>query len=348
MSIADIKRFFSQHDEDESLVLATVYETDGSTYSKAGERMLINAAGDFQGMLSGGCLEGDLAERAREVASSGASQTVTYDMRGEDDVLWGLGVGCEGMMRVFLQPLSGADDFAPFPAILSALGGDQPSAIATVIRSAAEDVQPGATLLSGGGDHNVRDMPPSLRAQLEPLLAAAVAKREAGVRSVREGKQAVDVLFSLLEPPPRVLILGGGLDAEPVLALCASLGWRVTIQDHREAYLQKGDFSQAEDVCCHPPAAIGQALALERFDAAVVMSHHLLTDREYLAQLAAHSLRYVGLLGPPKRRQRLVADLGEQVPKNLRGPAGIDIGGRGPHSIALSIVAEMHRALMRD
>ena len=89
----------------EPLVLATVYETAGSTYSKAGHRILLAANGDYRGLVSGGCLEGDLAERARGVVQSGQAAAVTYDLRDSADELWGLGVGCNGLLRVFLQPL---------------------------------------------------------------------------------------------------------------------------------------------------------------------------------------------------------------------------------------------------
>ena len=105
------------------LVLASVYETEGSTYSKAGEQMLITHDGNFQGMLSGGCLEGDLAARAKDVAVSGDPQLVTYDLRADDDELWGLGVGCDGMIRVFLQRLDKENNYEPFSSMRSAYEG---------------------------------------------------------------------------------------------------------------------------------------------------------------------------------------------------------------------------------
>jgi xanthine/CO dehydrogenase XdhC/CoxF family maturation factor len=80
------------------------------------------------------------------------------------------------------------------------------------------------------------------------------------------------------------------------------------------------------------------------------MSHHLDSDRQYLSQLANSHIPYIGLLGPINRRRRLLEELGELAVKlehRLHGPAGIDIGGRGPASIALSIVSEIHQELMR-
>ena len=96
----------------ESLALITVLETEGSTYSKAGSQMLVDERGDFQGMLSGGCLEGDLAERSQQVMANDAPEVITYDLRSDDDV-FGLGVGCEGALRIHIQPLSAAGQFVP-------------------------------------------------------------------------------------------------------------------------------------------------------------------------------------------------------------------------------------------
>ena len=106
MSNTDLVNFFAQRVADgRPLVLASVYETAGSTYSKIGARMLIGGDAIFQGMLSGGCLEGDLAERAARVIENDRPEQVTYDLGLNDEELWGLGVGCDGLMRIFLQPL---------------------------------------------------------------------------------------------------------------------------------------------------------------------------------------------------------------------------------------------------
>ena len=119
----------------EPLVLATVYETAGSTYSKAGQRILLAANGEYRGLVSGGCLEGDLAERARGVIAAARAAAVTYDLRDSADDLWGLGVGCNGLLRVFLQPLLPASDYQPFGAIAERLAGTQRAGVATIIES---------------------------------------------------------------------------------------------------------------------------------------------------------------------------------------------------------------------
>ena len=336
--------------EERALVLASVYATEGSTYSKAGAHMLITADGKFHGMLSGGCLEGDLAERARIVIESGQPQSVTYDLRQNDEELWGLGVGCDGLMRIFLQPLNAADGYEPFATMAKALQGDTVQAAATVIESDIDTLPPGASMVTVGGDVEYSEIDDEWLGDLSAMLGQALLESRSRIRQLDLPNGSATVLFAALEPPPAVLVLGAGLDAGPVVRFAVELGWRVTVQDHRPAYIESGSFDGAEQVHCVPVAELSRTVDLDRYSAAIVMSHHLVSDREYLQQLAGSGMDYIGLLGPADRRRRLLEELGDtaaRLEKRVHGPAGIDIGGRGPASIALSIIAEMHRQLMR-
>ena len=286
--------FDKRRQRGEPLVLVTVIETEGSTYSKAGAHMLVDKDGIFRGMLSGGCLEGDLAVRAQVVIQSGQPQTVTYNL-AEDDELWGMGVGCDGLMRVYLQVLTENNGYEPFAEIAEVLRGDS----AKTIRMTLVSESPGE-------------------------------------------------LVCVVEPPPGVLVLGAGLDAEPVVQFAVQMGWRCTVVDHRPAYIEQGDFGGADAAKSVPAGDLSKTLDLAVFDMAIVMSHHLESDRTYLRQLAATDIGYIGLLGPASRRERLLADLGEEATRldaRLHGPAGLDIGGRGPAPIALSIIAQMQQHL---
>jgi xanthine/CO dehydrogenase XdhC/CoxF family maturation factor len=160
----------------------------------------------------------------------------------------------------------------------------------------------------------------------------------------------VRLLYAPLLPIPRVLILGAGLDAVPLVNVLAELGWRVAIADHRPAYLERPGFARAEHRLTVRPTLLARELPLARYDAIVVMSHHLPTDRTYLGQLATVDLPYLGLLGPPARRQRLLEELGSAagtLADSLRGPVGLDIGADSAESIALSIAAEIQRVLAK-
>ena len=351
MNVAQLLRFFERASaRGDPLVLASVYDTEGSTYSKAGAQMLIDAKADFQGMLSGGCLEGDLGLRARQVLDSGQPDSVTYDLGKNDEELWGLGVGCDGLMRIFLQPLEARKRYQPFAAMREVLSGDVNRLAVTVIESEHEKIHPGAALVAPDTETGFSDLPDVVAAQLAEIGSEAIsAGRSRAVAGVVDNRR-VYALCTVLRPPPRILVLGAGLDAEPLLRLARELGWRVTISDHRPAYIESGNFDDAEEVFCKPAAEVGELLSPGRFSAVIVMSHHLATDRQYLKTLAATDIPYIGLLGPTDRRNRLLEDLGPgaaSLQGRLHGPAGLELGGRGPAPIALSIVAEMQREMMR-
>jgi xanthine/CO dehydrogenase XdhC/CoxF family maturation factor len=153
-------------------------------------------------------------------------------------------------------------------------------------------------------------------------------------------------LFTLpLSLPPRLLLLGAGPDATPIVDLAARINWKVTVVDHRPAYADPAHFPTAERVVLARPEALADIVELASFSAAVVMSHHLPSDLGYLQVLADSKLPYVGLLGPAPRREKLLSDLGQRAERlrpRLHAPVGLALGGRSPESIALAIIAEIH------
>ena len=339
-----LQTFYAWRAAAEPLVLATVYETAGSTYSKAGHRILLSAKGDYRGLVSGGCLEGDLAERARGVVATAQAVAVTYDLRDSADDLWGLGVGCNGLLRVFLQPLLPQNGYQPFAAIAERLAGTRAAGLAIVIESERADLAAGATAVVDDSGQRVFG---AAAAAAAPLYAAARSAQRSGAATLTT-EAGCRILGAPLRPIPRLLVLGGGLDAIPLVGMTAELGWRVTVADHRPAYLARGGFERAERAVLVEPGKLAASLPLADFDAIVVMSHHLATDRQYLAELAPIDTRYLGVLGPRARRDRLLSELADAAPMlrdRLKGPVGLDIGADSPESIALSILAELQSTL---
>lgn len=327
------------------IVLATVYETLGSTYSKAGQRILIAANGDYRGLVSGGCLEGDLAERSRAVLATDAPAAVTYDLRDAVDEIFGLGVGCNGLLRVFLQPLQAGRHYQPFAAIADALTGTDGAGVATVVASEDAAFPLGATVVARASSHAGFDI-------ADAAAAAQLAEQNRAIvdagGSALVTEESVTVLHAPLKPIPKLLVLGAGLDAVPLVAMAAELGWFVTVADHRPAYVARDGFERALHTLLVDPSALERSLRLHEFDAIVVMSHHLSTDRKYLAQLADVETGYLGVLGPRARRDRLLDELGDRgaaLRARLRGPVGLDLGADSPESIALSILAELQITL---
>jgi xanthine/CO dehydrogenase XdhC/CoxF family maturation factor len=293
-----------------SRVLATVVATAGSTYRKPGARMLLMADGSYLGLLSGGCLESDLQIHAREVLESGVARAVEYDTRGPDDTLFGVGAGCEGTMRVLLEP--------------------------------AGPKSPAETALASAGAITQRGDSTSLVMVHDSTQLRLGTYRDDEVLPAAERSRA---FVQTLSPPPHLLICGAAPDAQPVVSTARALGWRVTVVDHRPAYAVAARFAGAQVRVAHPKSLRGE-VDLARCHAAVVMSHHLPSDEIYLRELAAAGApAYVGLLGPKARRRRLAQELGADMDllnTRIRGPVGLDIGAATPEGIALSIIGQIH------
>ncbi len=329
-----------------AVALAVVVHTRGSTYRKPGALMLIAADGEFAGLLSGGCLESDLHQHALEVIGSGRATLITYDTGGSDDVLWGLGVGCEGAMQILLLRAGPQNGWQPLDLFVAAHQRHERVAAAVVVASPDAGLPPGSVILSDvhPGGHTV---PLPLQDGIQALLARAL--ESARPSSLGASTDALRVLALPLALPPRLLLLGAGPDAQPLVEIAGRLAWRITVYDHRPAYAQASRFAQAEQVVLGRPESVAETVDIHRFDAAIVMSHHLPSDLEYLRALSGADIAYVGLLGPPNRRERLLGDLGSEATARLNGrlrsPIGLNIGGRAPESIALSIVAEIHARL---
>jgi xanthine/CO dehydrogenase XdhC/CoxF family maturation factor len=337
-----------------AMALGVLVHTMGSTYRKPGAMLLIAGGGEYAGLISGGCLEGDLGERARAVIETGRAALVTYDLRNSDDLVWGLGLGCEGAMHILLLRVGPQEEWQPLAHLAAALAAHAPTAVGIVTESRDPGIPAGALLLprAAGPDGSALALPRSLSsgaraALLEPRTLAALADAPGSGRVgwAQAPEAGWKLLLLPLSLPPRLLLLGAGPDALPVVDFAAHLHWRITLADHRPAYAEPSHFPSAERVLLTRPEEVAQVVDLRQFTAAVVMSHHLPSDLEYLRVLSSSPMPYIGLLGPPARREKLLSELGpegERLRPRLRAPVGLNLGGRAPEAIALAIVAEIH------
>jgi xanthine dehydrogenase accessory factor len=318
-------------------VLATVVATAGSTYRKPGARMLIMADGSNLGLLSGGCLEADLKLHAQQVLASGTPRAIEYDMRGPDDILFGVGAGCEGAMRILLEPAHPSSSAA---AALRTAGLATAAGLPACLIAVHESTRLPL------GTYGAATLPQELSAAAEQSLVQKSSREIV----LDHGGEYLRAFIEFLPPPPHLLICGAGQDAQPVVTAARTMGWRVSVVDHRAAYADTQRFPGA-NVVLAAASSLREVIDLERCHAAVVMSHHLASDISYLRELAASGApAFVGLLGPAARRRRIAEELGamaEVLRHRLRGPVGIDIGAVTPEAIALAIVAEIHAWLAR-
>ena len=340
-TLSGLARFFTAVEgRSPPLVLATVLATEGSTYAKAGARILLGEDGGASGMLSGGCLEADLHARAARVLAQNRPERIHFDTRTSDDPVFGIGMGCEGAMDVWLEPAR-PPEYAVVRYLNRCLHEDSPGAIATVVG--------GEALADELGAHGFRGITPTNRiGEILAAIAAEAPPRHGELRHAAFSGRDLQVFVAPVSLPARLLICGAGPDAVPVQRFAAALGWRVTVFDHRPAFATAAAFPQAVRVECARPEEAAARLHGVRFDAAVVMSHHLDADAEYLRWLADLAPTYIGLLGPAARRQRLFHDVGEplrRIRARIHGPAGLDIGASSPEAIALAIIAQIQAVL---
>ncbi len=346
LGLSSLLEFYREHRDDDSLVLGTVIATRGSTYRKVGAMMLISVDGSHCGLISGGCLEADLAQHARQVFVDGKTRKVTYDLSADADLIWGLGIGCDGVIELMLQRLEGDQGFGFLEALESARSARCSGVLALLISSSDPSHSIGEFALDCGkrfvaGDRRLLQYTPG-------LADAHDMTRRFWLENVHTKDGDLNTLFIPVTPPLALLICGAGIDAVPMARLATEMGWDCTLVDHRSGFASADRFPSACEVRLLQADALAAKIDLQCIDAVVIMSHNLGHDQRYLAQVVAAKIPYIGLLGPRARRDRLLSKINAANGVDglhVHGPAGLDIGAEMPESVALSIVAEIHACL---
>jgi xanthine dehydrogenase accessory factor len=296
---------------DASATLAVVLETEGSTYVKAGAMVYFGAGTHQIGWLSGGCLEPELRRRADTVAVAGAFDVIDIDTRDDEDLFSGSAIGCRGRLRVLLLPLQ------RLPR------GDE------LIEAWRNGV--GALTMRMHEDGRLE------------WQVGAVSKAWRLQRVAHEHPAVPAAGAVALTRPAQLLMLGAGPEAPVLLPQLRALDWFVTAVDRRERW--QSNLAQADVALSESPEAAIAHLRMPLFAAALVMHHHFELDRSALQALADSDIPFIGLLGPRRRRDDLFKLLPEpartKLEPRLRSPVGLDLGGLGIDSIALSIAAQL-------
>jgi len=325
-------------------VLALLAHVEGSHYRRPGARMLLAEDGRTAGAISGGCLEADLLERLPAVLARGETTAVDYDMRGPADLVWGLGLGCDGAVRILLQPL---DDgrAARLQRLAAASSARRTAGCATIFRAG-----PGAPLgawlvLDRGEPHG--DASGAARAALEAALARALTAREPKPRRVVLDGGA-EALVEVLEPAPLLLVFGTGPDVPPLVRLARAAGFGVRVLSHAP---RSASASRVSELLGGRVLDIREIPTGATRTAAVLMTHAFSRDADVLRTLLAEPPQYIGILGPRPRAERLLTEaaagrrIEPGIAARIHAPIGLDIGAETPEEIALAILAEAAAAL---
>jgi xanthine/CO dehydrogenase XdhC/CoxF family maturation factor len=337
--IREILREIASLDDGEKAVLATVVDLKGSGYRLPGARMLIKANGDATGTVSGGCLEADVLERSKRILDTGKAEVFTYDTTTHEDSVFSLNMGCRGVLRVLMEAVDAGSEV--IRSIRSVYENRRAVSGAVVIGSELESLPVGTRIQ---GDDPVSDLPTIS----EDLRTFSDSRSNYETVAYSVDGSFIEIAFERISPPVQLHIFGAGADAVPLAETAHLLGWEVNVCDHRPAFLTSERFPNC-DALVSLDRDVSPEWDVDDLTAFVLMNHNYERDKAMLPGAIRSNAFYVGALGPKKRTQQMMSELGDAFKEDelvrLRAPAGLDIGGDTPEAIAISIIAEIQSVL---
>ncbi|WP_128906345.1 XdhC family protein [Halorubrum amylolyticum] len=336
--------------DERNAVLATVVAVEGSAYRRPGAKMVIVDDGDGVGSITAGCLEDEVLELATQVLADSEPRIKRFDLTGDDDV-WGLGVGCNGVIDILLEPLD--DRYRP---VVDAYQRGEDTAVLTVLTADDGRLDLGDRAF---GFSTARSDEPDLRfettawpewilEELSPTAELLVGRDKSDSVTVERDGETVEVFVDSVTSPPELIVFGSGHDVAPVASLAKRVDFRVTVASFRGAAAEESRFPAADRVLSTSPSAVRETLSFDENTYAVVMTHNFVDDRIVLEELLETPIEYVGLMGPRKRFEEMQTEFSEEGRtfseselERIYTPAGLDLGGGTPFHISQSIVAEL-------
>ncbi|MEF8855824.1 MAG: XdhC family protein [Haloplanus sp.] len=323
-------------------VLATIIDVEGSAYRRPGAKMVIPEDGDGVGHITAGCLEDEIQKIAGEVVAEGRPRIETYDLRpdGEDDV-WGLGVGCNGVITILLEPLD-----ATYERVVDAHEAGEDIGVVSVVESDDPDREGARAYYDPATDEFDlgERFPGGLAEQVREATRELVDKGRADSFEVA----GVTVFVDGVAAPEDLVLVGTGHDVGPMAELGSQADFRVTVVGFRGANAKADRFPDADDVRSTSPAQVREAFDFDENTYVVVATHNFIDDRLAVDELLQTEVPYVGLMGPHERFEEMLEEFegegrtfSEAELDRLYTPVGLDLGGGSPYEIALSIVGEV-------
>lgn len=343
-----VRRYEEWQAQGHNMVLATVVRVDGSAYRKPGARMLVCSDGNYEGGISGGCLDGDAIKKAMAVLDSGQPMLYTYDNMEEDDMTDKARVGCNGIVYVLMERLSDTEPDSHIAMLKYAAGTRKPHVLIT-------DFDPSARRQKTSKRHYLfdelglvfpqsHDLSPALS---EVSMTTFLAKKNRLV-SLSESSGQSNLFCEYLGPSVRMVVAGSGRDVKPLLSMAGVLGWETVLVDDKAATKLAGLGLAGCQVVPAKPREVLKKINPDENTVFVLMTHNYGYDKELLYELCSLGVRHVSLLGPGKKFEKILIELGaEGRPLSSKQismvccPAGLNIGATSPEEIALSIIAEI-------
>lgn len=327
--------------------LATIVHVEGSSYRMPGARMLVDDNGCLTGAISGGCLEGDARRRALLAIHERRNRLVTYDTSNEEDVEFGVQLGCNGIVHILFEPVFSEEPDHPVVLLERSQKVRRDTVLVTLFSLENKQLdQPGTCYFFNGISSGNRINDTMLELEVASDAKAVLAERSSRLKNY-EGF-SLSAFVELIQPPVSLVVVGAGNDAIPLTEMAALLGWEITVVDGRPAQATTMRFPQAKQVIVSKPSEVFGTLNVDARTCFVLMTHNYNYDLELLGNLLQKPCAYVGVLGPKSRLERLLSDLQDRgvvvddaQRSRVFGPVGIDIGAGPAEEIALSILAEI-------
>jgi xanthine dehydrogenase accessory factor len=343
-----IKAFDEAQKKGKKAALATVVHVDGSSYRRPGARMLITEDGELTGAISGGCLENDALRKALLAMMENKSKLVTYDTNDEDDAKLGLGLGCNGIIQVLIEPIDTTEGNNPIQFLKKIRSGRQQYVLITLFSLRDKRSEQYGTCLLLAEDGSLSGDSPLLKDVLIKDAKEVLAGNRSAFKNYITADYSYTAFIELVKPPLSLVIIGAGNDAIPLVRMADILGWETTVVDGRSEYASKERFAAACQVLVSKPENVLRQIKIDDQTAFLLMTHNYNYDLSMLRFLITKKVKYIGSLGPRKKLERMLDELKEEGIKLtseqlsvIYGPVGLDIGAETSEEIALSILAEI-------
>lgn len=327
--------------EPSPVAIATVVETWGSAPRGIGAKMVLASDGRMAGSVSGGCVEGAVADVAGEVLFSREPRLLHFGVA--DETAWDVGLACGGTIDVFVEPLRPDS----FNFIRDLLKEDEPFAVATVI-AGPESILGHKLIVQRGGRIFGK-----IGHAIDGVVAAAARTALASDNSTRQsltfpelGDSPVELFVEIVRPAPVLVVIGGVHIAVALTSIAKSLGYQNVVIDPRRAFGSRERFPDVDRLIQAWPDEAFDQFTITTSTAVASLTHDPKIDDPALIRALGSPAFYVGALGSRKthaaRRQRLLeAGLPQESIDRIHGPIGMSIGARTPEEIAVSIMAEI-------
>lgn len=328
--------------------LATVVKVEGSSYRQPGARMLVTEDGQLTGAISGGCLEGDALKKAVLAINQKNNKLITYDTSNPDDIEFGVQLGCNGIVHILFEYIDENEDENPISLLEKTTEGRNEAVVTTIFSLEKKNTQIGT--IASIINQEVTLLHPNTISETE-LLNFSSQVFEAKKNVIRKASSN-EILLQYIPPQTTLIIAGAGNDVKPLVETASILGWKIILADGRATHAQKKRFPKADDVLLATPEEIINKIEIDESSIFVLMTHNYNYDLALLKLIIHKPLKYIGLLGPKTKLDRMIEDMtssgmviGDEELNKLFGPVGLDIGAETSEEIAISVVAEIQAVL---